>query len=39
MRKCFKKKKLETENDDVAIDVAQHERDNINCYTSAFSNI
>ena len=38
----FKKyilKKLEIKNDDMVINVAQRERNNIKCYTSAFSNI
>ena len=37
MRKCLKKK-LKTKNDNAAADIAQHERNNIKCYTSAFSN-
>ena len=42
MRKCLKniyKKKLETKNDDVPVNVAQRERSNIKCYALAFSNI
>ena len=30
---------MKTKNDDVAADVAQRERSNIECYASAFSNI
>ena len=35
----FKKKKLETKNDDMATDMAQRECNNIKCYTSTFSYI
>ena len=45
MRKCLKYIyiyiyiKLKTKNDDVAADVAQRKRSNIECYASSFSNI
>ena len=41
MRKCFKKyiRKIGKKNDDVAANVAQCERSNVECYASAFSNI
>ena len=39
MLKKYILKKLEIKNDDMVINVAQRERNNIKCYTSAFSNI
>ena len=39
MFKKYKKKKLETKNDDMGADVAQRECNKIKCYASTFSNI
>ena len=39
MLKKYILKKLEIKNDDMVINVAQRERNNIKYYTSAFSNI